>query len=423
MKLKSISIILGITSICSYQNLVNAQTFKKASKGLEYVIIKDVPGAKLIKDGSYVALHIQTKMADSVMFDSYKINNNEPIEQQLTQEFLGGFMEGFTKLSEGDSAILRMPVDSAFPGNQKPPFAKPGDLVSYFIKVVSVKTKEEYENGKKEEASIQKAVDDKALLAYIKQNKLKALKTNSGLYYVIDKAGNGTHPVATDKVKVHYKGTLLDGTKFDSSFDRNEPIEFALNGVIKGWTEGIPYFEEGGKGKLLIPSALAYGTNPPPGSSIKANSPLIFDVELLEIVKELSEADIMAKDQKLIEEFIKKNNLKTEKTASGLHFVMEKKGNGKHAKASDEVKVHYKGTLLDGTKFDSSYDRGEPITFPLGNVIKGWTEGIPLLEEGGKGKLIIPSSLAYGKNAPPGTPIKANDVLVFDVELLEVIAK
>ena len=109
------------------------------------------------------------------------------------------------------------------------------------------------------------------------------------------------------------------------------------------------------------------------------------------------------------------------KTASGLYYIIEKAGNGKHATAADKVKVHYKGTLIDGTKFDSSYDRNQPIDFPLSGVIKGWTEGIPLLEEGGKGKLLIPSGLAYGQNAPPGSPIKANDVLIFDVELLEIL--
>ena len=114
------------------------------------------------------------------------------------------------------------------------------------------------------------------------------------------------------------------------------------------------------------------------------------------------------------------NNLNAQKTASGLYYVIDKKGNGKHATAADQVKVHYKGTLLDGTKFDSSYDRNEPITFPLSGVIRGWTEGIPLFEEGGKGKLIIPSALGYGPNGAGGV-IKPNEILVFDVELLQII--
>ena len=272
---------------------------------------------------------------------------------------------------------------------------------------------------------------------YIKTKNLKTAKTASGIYYVIDKKGNGKHATAADKVKVHYKGYKLDGSTFDSSYDRGQPIEFPLSGVIKGWTEGIPLFEEGGKGTLLIPSSLAYGQNAPPGSTIKANEVLLFDVELIKInpepevveapspvkaapaAEEVNSPDPSTQDQ-LIQDFIKKNNLNAQKTASGLYYVIDKKGNGKHATAADQVKVHYKGTLLDGTKFDSSYDRNEPITFPLSGVIRGWTEGIPLFEEGGKGKLIIPSALGYGPNGAGGV-IQPNEILVFDVELLQII--
>ena len=202
---------------------VNAQSFKKLPNGLEYDIIKDAPGTKKIADGSYVSMHIRTKIADSAMFDSYKMNNDKPIEQQLTAQFLGGFMDGFAMLSAGDSAVLRMPIDSAFKGGQLPPFAKSGDKVTYVVKIFSVKSAEEFENEKKEAGSKQISIDDKIIQDYIKANKLDAKKTASGLYYIIEKAGNGKHATAADKVKVHYKGTLIDGTKFDSSYDRNQP--------------------------------------------------------------------------------------------------------------------------------------------------------------------------------------------------------
>lgn len=262
-----------------------AAEFKKLPNGLEYKIIRDEAGVKLIQEGSFVSLNIRTRIADSAMFDSYKMNDNKPIEQQLTTQFLGGFMDGFLFLSAGDSAVLRMPIDSAFKGGQFPAFAKSGDMVTYDVKIVSVKSKEEFEQEKKDAAAKQIAIDDQIIRDYLKKNNLTANKTASGLYYIIDKAGNGKHATAADKVKVHYKGTLIDGTTFDSSYDRNQPIEFPLSGVIKGWTEGIPLLEEAGKGKLLIPSGLAYGQNAPPGSPIKANDVLIFDVELLEIIK------------------------------------------------------------------------------------------------------------------------------------------
>ncbi len=111
-------------------------------------------------------------------------------------------------------------------------------------------------------------------------------RTNSGLLYEVIAPGAGPKPGPTSTVKVHYEGTLIDGTKFDSSYDRGEPSEFPLNGVIPGWTEGLQLMSPGAKYRLIIPSELAYGTNPPPGSPIKPGSTLIFMVELLEIVKQ-----------------------------------------------------------------------------------------------------------------------------------------
>lgn len=108
------------------------------------------------------------------------------------------------------------------------------------------------------------------------------LTTASGLQYRVLNTGTGTiHPTATDKVTVHYHGTLLDGTVFDSSIDRGEPIKFGLNQVIKGWTEGVQLMVVGEKTRFFIPSKLAYGNQST--GAIKGGSTLVFDVELIEI--------------------------------------------------------------------------------------------------------------------------------------------
>ena len=106
-------------------------------------------------------------------------------------------------------------------------------------------------------------------------------------------------------------------------------------------------------------------------------------------------------------------------TASGLQYKVLKSGKGKSPKATDTVKVHYHGTLIDGTVFDSSVERGEPISFPLNGVIPGWTEGVQLMKEGDKFQFTIPSKLAYGEQGPGGK-IGPNSTLVFDVELLAI---
>lgn len=114
--------------------------------------------------------------------------------------------------------------------------------------------------------------------------------------------------------------------------------------------------------------------------------------------------------------FAKEKDVK--KTESGLLYQVEKKGAGEAPKDSDTVVVNYKGTLTDGTEFDNSYSRGEPLSFRLDGVIPGWTEGLKHIKKGGKIKLVIPPALAYGKTGVPGIP--ANSTLVFEVELLDV---
>ncbi|SDW15072.1 FKBP-type peptidyl-prolyl cis-trans isomerase [Flavobacterium degerlachei] len=121
--------------------------------------------------------------------------------------------------------------------------------------------------------------NEKEIVDYIAANKLTATKTDSGLYYVVNEAGTGTQPTASSNVTVAYKGYFTNGNVFDKSTDQG--ISFGLNQVIKGWTEGIPYFKEGGNGILLIPSHLGYGSNgsgPIPGGSV-----LVFDVKLIKV--------------------------------------------------------------------------------------------------------------------------------------------
>ena len=132
----------------------------------------------------------------------------------------------------------------------------------------------------KKKAEKQAKIDDDLISAYITENGISATKTSSGLYYYIENQGNGASCNSFSDVRVAYKGYFLDGSVFDESSAQG--ISFNLQQVIKGWTEGIPYFKEGGNGILLIPSALAYGDKDK--GSIPANSVLIFDIELLEVL-------------------------------------------------------------------------------------------------------------------------------------------
>lgn len=122
--------------------------------------------------------------------------------------------------------------------------------------------------------------------AFLAKNKTAegVITTASGLQYTVVRQGDGPRPTANQKVRVHYEGRLLDGTVFDSSYKRNDPAEFGLNQVIKGWTEGVALMPVGSKYRFYIPGELAYGANPRPGGVIGPNAVLVFDVELLAIV-------------------------------------------------------------------------------------------------------------------------------------------
>lgn len=134
--------------------------------------------------------------------------------------------------------------------------------------------------GCKKDKVDQGAIDNKLILAYIQVHYPTAKPTGSGLYYVVDTLGGATRPIYTSTVYVKYRGYLLDGTQFDSSYEGSEqPAQFTIGGVVPGFGEGLKLFGKGGKGKLIIPSTLGYGVTAMPG--IPANSVIIFDIELV----------------------------------------------------------------------------------------------------------------------------------------------
>src|SRR3954447_2614916 len=141
-----------------------------------------------------------------------------------------------------------------------------------------------------------------------------------------------------------------------------------------------------------------------------------FEKDMEQKQKQLGEKN-KTEGAKFLEDNKKKPGVKT--TASGLQYKVEKEGTGPQPKATDMVTVNYRGTLIDGTEFDSSYKRGQPATFPVNGVIKGWTEALQLMKQGAKYQLFIPANLAYGERAM-GPDIGPNSTLIFDVELVDV---
>lgn len=247
--------------------------------------------------------------------------------------------------------------------------------------------------------------NDTEIQAYIATNNINAQKLNSGLYYIIDNVGTGKNPTLTDRIKVKYKGYLTDGTVFQELDDVG--VSFFLNEIIAGWQIGLPFFKEGGSGKLIIPAHLGYGGRQvgiiPPGSV------LIFEIELIYVNYE-------KENDEQIQAYLIEQGLTAQPTGSGLYYNISPPSNGTtKPTTSSTVSVTYKGTLINGNVFD---ERTTPQIFSLQNVITGFSEGLSYFSAGDTGTLYIPAHLGYGNQQLQSIPI--GSVLIFQVNLISI---
>lgn len=279
--------------------------FKKGDGGMLYKVIVDKSGPS-IKTGDFVSLNFIIKNdADSVLSSSYDIGH--PVPQILPPSTTkGDIYSGLQMLSEGDSAIVKVDIDSISKGHPKDKTFK-GKYVTYVLKVEKVIAKGNLSNevftGRY--MAYMKTLSDAAknseagnIQKYIADNKLQATKTDSGLYYVVTSPGAGPKPAVGDTVVVNYTGTFLNGKAFETSVKAEavkyklpvnpmnpyKPIRFPIGvkGMIKGWDQGLQLLSKGAKAKLILPSKLAYGEQG--AGPIQPFTPLVFDVELVDIV-------------------------------------------------------------------------------------------------------------------------------------------
>jgi FKBP-type peptidyl-prolyl cis-trans isomerase len=260
--------------------------FSKTSRGLYYKVIKDnkMPKGKL---GDVIKMNlVYMTQNDSILFSTYE-ENMGPVQFSINPvTFNGDPMEGFLLLGEGDSAVFLMPADSAYKNQDMPSFAKPGGFIKIRVNVLSLMTKEDFERKKEEEIKVQTEKEAQTIEAYLAEKGLHAQKTASGIYYIIEKQGDGAKAEPGKTATVNYTGKLMDGKVFDSSLKPGRtPYDVKLGAtppqVIRGWEEGLTLFNAGGKGTLIVPSPLGYGSH---GSGlIPPNSILIFDIEMLAV--------------------------------------------------------------------------------------------------------------------------------------------
>lgn len=257
-----------------------------------------------------------------------------------------------------------------------------------------------------------------------KQHTGEVIKKPSGLQYMDDSLGTGREAKMGDLISVHFDGWMIrdstslysdwtkDSTRETSSIGSsrafNRPVVFTLGKgeFIKGIDEGIQNMKVGGYRTIVIPANLAYGDKG--FGPIQPNSSLKVVVQLLEV-----------KDPIVVSEWLV-DSTKYKKTNDGLKYAIITPGEGVAIDSGDVVTMHYSGYLLDGTIFDSSVEKNEPLKFQykIQPLIKGFIEGISFLKKGGKAKLIIPPDLAYGNRG--NSVIPPNSTLIFDIEILNV---
>ena len=284
----------GTTTLFGQANELEAQKGMKLTEhGLGYKFTKNGTG-RTANIGDFAMMQMTMIAGDSLIFDSRTNGSGQPLPLTINKPaFNGDMAEGFVMMSQGDSAVFFIPVDSIMKLNPNlPPFMKAGHRVEYRVVMKKLMTAEEKKADDMKMKAEAAGKDDKTLQEYFVKNKIKATKTASGLYYSMKTEGKGTTPKTGQKIIVNYTGMLMDGTKFDSNvdsaFQHVQPftLNIGVGQVIPGWDEGLMLFKKGGKGTLYIPSSLAYGSQGQ--GRIAPNSILIFDIELKDIIVEVS---------------------------------------------------------------------------------------------------------------------------------------
>jgi len=434
--------VIALLSIFNACNFSEYRGYKKAKSGLYYKIYSDDnQDTTQVRQGSIITVNLKYGLKDSTLFDGTMAP--QPIMLPVNEsQYEGDFYECMRLLRQGDSASFVLKAGPMFTKTfgepELPEFLKEDDDIYIEVKILKSQTQEEFERAREIENMQREHDEMNQLEEYVRANGITVQPTASGIYYLETKKGTGKSPKPDDYITAHYTVTILGGDRLFSTLDRNEPVDFKFGSQFenKGFMEVIGMMREGGKANAIIPSTMAFGAQGA-GQIVPPFSTLYYDIEFIKVLtneefeakrakkqeqKKADEARLEQEENTNIKKYLADNQIvPTLTTTTGLIYLETQAGSGVKAAEGKKVKVHYTGKLLDGTKFDSSLDRGEPFSFTLGRneVIDGWDEGIALMSQGGKATLIIPSKLAY-KARGAGEVIPPYATLVFEVELIEV---
>ena len=269
---------------------------KVLDNGVELKYFKNGSGQE-IEDGQIVMINLQYFDYDGNELLNKVGNDPVVLQKDSSWESNGIIYNVIDNLVKGDSVFFQLTTEQFFknaPQSVEVPDSVKNKMISFYCGIQDVMSQNEFEDFQRiqyekmqqemeQQSNDQLSIDLELIDNYLKENNITAKSAESGLRYVITKMGSGENAAPGDNVTVHYTGMLLNGEKFDSSLDRNQPFSFQLGQgmVIRGWDEGITYFNKGSEGTLYIPSTLGYGTSGA-GGVIPPNAVLIFEIQVLD---------------------------------------------------------------------------------------------------------------------------------------------
>jgi len=351
--------------------------------GLKYSVLRKGDSATKAMKGDMVRMHYTGWLTDGTVFDS-SVTRGQPFVFELGRgEVIKGWDEGVALMNKGDKLKLTIPAELGYGAQARGKIPAQATLI-FEVELLDI------------------------VWRFAQVNPSTKKTTPSGIGYEVLSEGKGVTPMSGDLVRFHFavwrsNGELLScDDREGRGRPRPKPGATGTVGALPaiGLSEALLLCPLDGSVRVELPASASFQRLP---RDTKPESTIVWEVRLLEIVSVPSFS--MPEPSKLVT------------LPSGLAYEVVKPGTGKRPAASDMVTVHYVGWLTNGNRFDTSYSTGQPASFSLGGVIKGWTEGVQLMQEGAIYKFVIPPGLAYGE-AGAGADIPPNSTLVFQIELI-----
>lgn len=405
--------------------------YKKTQSGLYYKFHHRDASATQPQLTDFMRVEMKCYLHDSLYYD-WQGTQHEVYTQLQEPIFAGDLQEAYAMMHVGDSASFYVKADSiaALYYEQDPNAVglAPEDYFRYEVKLVDVKTAEEFQASIEKMKEAMKMESRKALEDYVANNNVNVTPESSGVYIIPLEKGKGRCPVKGEKVELDFSATLLNGQPVGSTFDSPEKFSFVLGEgyTIPGWEVIVPKMHLGERVKAIIPFDMAYGEHSV--GEIPAYANLVYDIKLLKIT---TAAELQAEAEKAMKalreeseraffEYLKANNI-TDFTASGLFYAKSEVTEGAQPQKGQTARIKFDASYLDGKPLGDSEQLGGQydLVYGEGKVLKGLEEGVGLMRVGEKARFVLPYTLAYGANPYGNIPAYSN--LVFDVELLDVI--